>query len=245
MVGCRCAVCSSADGRDKRWRTSAMIQADGVRLVVDTGPDFRAQMLAHSVERLDGVLYTHAHRDHTAGLDELRIFNYLQRAAIEVWCDKTTDGALHTEFDYVFLPEEERYPGVPQINVHRVEEPWSPFRIKGLQVEPLRVLHGALPILGYRFGDRGQVVYLTDCSAVPEAVLSKIRGCEVLVVNAVRREPHASHFSLDQALDLIQQSGAQRGYLTHVSHQLGLYAQVERELPSHVVLGYDGLEINC
>ena len=241
MIGCRCPVCLSTDPRDTRLRTSALVECQGTRLVVDTGPDFRQQMLRAAVDRLDAVLYTHAHRDHTAGFDELRIFNYLQRRPMDVWCDANTERALRTEFDYVFVPEDERYPGVPEAAMHRAQ---GPFRIGNLDVEPLEVKHGHLTILGYRFNN-GRLVYLTDCSAVPDQTWPKIEGCDVLVVNSVRVEPHASHFSLAQALELIERSGAKRGYLTHASHQLGLHQEVSEKLPRNVELAYDGLEIIC
>ncbi|MEF9949830.1 MAG: MBL fold metallo-hydrolase [Mucinivorans sp.] len=240
MIGCRCEVCRSADVRDHRLRSSIMVESDSVRVVVDTGPDFRYQMLREGVCRLDAVLYTHEHKDHTGGMDDLRAFNYFQDAPADVYCSERTSRVLRKDFDYAF--DTNPYPGVPRINIHTIDT--EPFWVKNLRIQPISVLHFKLPILAFRFGTRGEFCYITDANAISEQSMEAIRGCEVLVINALRQDSHLSHFSLAQALDVVEQVAPQRAYLTHSSHQLGLYDRVQAELPENVTLAYDQLKIN-
>lgn len=238
MIGCRCEVCTSTDPRDRRLRSSIMVETQGVRIVIDTGPDFRYQMLREGVERIDGVLYTHEHKDHTGGMDDLRGFNYWQQAPVEVYCDERTERVLRKDFDYAFAKNP--YPGVPQINIHTIAS--EPFSINGVEITPIELRHFRLTVLGFRIGE---LCYITDCNDIPAAAFDKIKGCKVLVINALRRQEHISHFSLPEALEVIGQVAPQRAYLTHISHQLGLYAAVEGELPENVYQAYDQLKINC
>lgn len=239
MIGCKCVVCSSPDERDKRLRSSIMVESCGVRLVVDTGPDFRAQMLRQDIDHLDGVLYTHEHKDHTGGMDDLRAFNYWQNGAVDVYCTERVSEVLRKDFDYAFA-HSHRYPGVPDIDLHLIGG--EPFLIKGLEITPLEVSHFRLPILGFMIGE---MCYITDCNSISDSVIEKIRGCKVFIINALRREAHISHFSLDEALEVIRRVEPERAYLTHASHQLGLYEDLERELPKNVFLAYDQLKIYC
>lgn len=215
-----------------------MVEIDSVRLIIDTGPDFRYQMLRESIDRIDGVLYTHEHKDHTGGMDDLRGFNYWQKAPAEVYCNERTERVLRKDFDYAFAKNP--YPGVPQINIHTIA--CEPFSIKGVEITPIELRHFRLTVLGFRIGD---LCYITDCNSIPPQAMEKIRGCKVLVINALRRQDHISHFSLPQALQVIREVAPERAYLTHISHQLGLYSKVEKELPENVYQAYDQLKINC
>lgn len=241
MIGCECEICRSDDRRDQRLRSSVMVESADTRLVVDTGPDFRYQMLRNDVRRLDGVLYTHEHKDHTGGMDDLRGFNYWQRAAAEVYCDERTARVLRKDYDYAFAKNP--YPGVPQININIIDE--TPFYIGGIRVQPIELRHFRLPVLGFRFGERGELCYITDCNYISPAAMERIEGCEVLVINALRRQEHISHFSLPEALQVIAHVKPERAFLTHISHQLGLHQDVSVELPENVQLAYDQLKINC
>lgn len=238
MIGCRCEVCRSEDWHDKRLRSSIMVESEGVRLVIDTGPDFRCQMLRQGVDRLDGVLYTHEHKDHTGGMDDLRAFNYWQNGAVDVYCTERVSEVLHKDFDYAFATT--RYPGVPEIEVHIIDR--DPFFVKGLEIIPLQLTHMRLPILGFRIN---QLCYITDCNYISQSEIEKIKGCKVFIINALRRESHLSHFNLSEALQVIERVDPEHAYLTHCSHQLGLYKDLQRELPENVELAYDQLKIIC
>ncbi|MBO6517645.1 MAG: MBL fold metallo-hydrolase [Bacteroidia bacterium] len=237
LIACPCSVCSSDDQRDKRLRSSILVQTNDVHFVIDTGPDFRQQMLRANVKRLDAVVFTHGHKDHTAGFDDIRAFNYVQQKDMEVYCDERVDEILRKDFDYVFASV--KYPGVPQANIHLIEN--QNFRINNTLVTPIQVMHYKLPVFGFRIGD---FTYITDANSISEEEKQKISGSKVLVLNALRREEHISHFTLEEALKLADELNVERTYLTHISHQMGKHAEVEKELPENVSLAYDNLTIH-
>ncbi len=240
IIGCHCPVCDSTDPHDKRLRSSVLIEQNGVRLVIDSGPDFRYQMLREGIDRIDAILYTHGHMDHVGGMDDVRAFNYVMGRAIDLYCEPRVERTLRRIFDYAFA--EQRYPGVPEVVLHPIASDELPFTVHGVEVMPIRGMHYKLPVLGYRVGN---IAYLTDMNAIEERELEKIRGVEVLVINALRRDPHLSHFTLDQALDIIAKTRPKRAYLTHISHQMGLYEDLCRVLPEGVFSAYDGLKIKA
>jgi phosphoribosyl 1,2-cyclic phosphate phosphodiesterase len=237
IIACECLVCSSVNKRDKRLRSSILIQTEDKNIVVDTGPDFREQMLESGIRHLDAILFTHAHRDHLAGLDDIRGFNFIMKKAIDVYCEEWVENSIRSEFHYAFT--EPKYPGVPEMNIHRfcIES----FELFGNKIEPIRVLHHKLPVLGFRFGE---FVYITDANAISDEEKEKIKGCKYLVLNALRKEKHISHFTLDEAVELISELKPQEAFLTHISHQLGLHNEVENDLPDHIHLAYDGLQLD-
>ncbi|MCS6789686.1 MAG: MBL fold metallo-hydrolase [Bacteroidia bacterium] len=238
ILGCACPVCRSPDPRDKRLRTSAAIFVGEQVWVIDTGPDFRQQALRARLPTVDAVLFTHAHKDHTAGLDDVRPFNYLQNKRIVLYGDHRTLQQIRVEYAYAF--EGPPYPGLPQLTLWEIE-PFSPFCLHGVEVLPLPFLHYRLPILGYRIG---RLAYITDASAIPEETWKYLRGVEILVLNALRKEPHISHFHLDAALEVVAQLKPQEAYFIHISHLMGRHAEVQAELPPGVFLAYDGLELS-
>lgn len=240
IIGCHCPVCDSTDPHDKRLRSSVLIEQNGVRLVIDSGPDFRYQMLREGIDRIDAILYTHGHMDHVGGMDDVRAFNYVMGTAIDLYCEPRVERTLRRIFDYAFA--EQRYPGVPEVVLHSIVSDQQPFMVHGVEVMPIRGMHYKLPVLGYRVGN---VAYLTDMNAIEESEMDKFRGVEVLVINALRREPHLSHFTLSQALDIIARTHPKRAYLTHISHQMGLYEELSRVLPEGVYSAYDGLKIKA
>lgn len=237
VIACECAVCSSADPRDKRFRSSILVQYNEKSIVVDTGPDFRMQMLRCGIKDLDAILFTHAHRDHLSGLDDIRGFNYHMQRAIDVYCEKRVEAAIRRDFFYAF--EEPKYPGVPEMNIHILKN--QAFELFGKEIIPIQVYHHQLPVLGFRFGD---FVYITDANRIEPHEMDKIRGCEVLVLNTLRREQHISHFNLQEAVDLVNYLQPSQAYFTHLSHQMGLHQQVEDELPDHIHLAYDNLVLD-
>ncbi|MDO7875726.1 MBL fold metallo-hydrolase [Hymenobacter sp. ASUV-10] len=239
MIGCTCNVCRSLDHRDKRLRTAIHINVDERSLVIDTGPDFRQQMLREGIVQLDALLFTHEHKDHTAGLDDIRAFNYRQGHDMPVFAEPRVLDQLRTEFAYIFA--EHKYPGIPRVVLHPIERDDAPFDLLGLPVQPLRALHHRLPVLGFRIGD---FCYVTDANHLSSETLEQMRGAKVIVLNALRREEHISHFTLSQALEILADLQPERAYLTHISHQLGRHQEVEAELPSWVRVAYDGLKIN-
>lgn len=237
VIACHCAVCQSADWHDKRLRTSALLCTDaGRNLLFDIGPDFRQQMLRHRVEHLDAILITHAHRDHVAGLDDIRSFNYVQHSKMDIYLNHVARHAIERDYHYIFEPHQ--YPGLPEANLHTVGD--APFEAAGTQVVPIHVMHKDLPILAYRVGSLG---YITDANHIDDAELEKLRGVEVLVVNALRTERHFSHFCLDEALQIIERLAPRQAFLTHISHEMGLHAEVSQRLPQGVRLAYDNLEV--
>ncbi len=236
LVGCQCAVCRSEDPRDKRLRTSVMIEDKGKVFVIDTGPDFRQQMLREKVDRMDAVIFTHSHKDHVAGFDDIRAFNYIQKKKMEVYATLHVQEAIKREFPYVF--EEEKYPGVPEVNLHTIGN--KPFRIHDTEFIPIEAMHHKMPVLGFRVND---FTYITDANFIAEEEMNKILGSKVVVLNALRKEFHISHFTFQQAIELMQELKPEKGYLIHMSHQLGLHAEVEKELPPFISLSYDGLQL--
>lgn len=236
IIGCGCEVCSSIDYRDKRLRSSIHILNGHISIVVDTGPDFRQQVLRENIEHLDAVLFTHAHRDHTAGLDDVRAYNFKQNIHMPVYGSEATLKQLRQDFAYIFGPD--NYPGLPRLQLHPVSG--RPFFIDNLEIIPLAVYHYKLPVLGFRIG---RFAYITDANNIPDETLQRLTGVEVLVLNALQREPHISHFNLDEAIAMAQLIGAQKTYFTHISHKLGLHRDVEKELPEKIELAWDGLRI--
>ncbi|WP_420153559.1 MBL fold metallo-hydrolase [Siphonobacter sp.] len=237
VIGCDCPVCRSLDFRDKRLRVSMHVEVDGRSLVIDTGPDFRTQALRERIMHLDAVVFTHAHKDHTAGLDDVRPFNFRQNSDIPLYGQASVLEQIKVEFAYAFA--ENKYPGTPRLQLHPVEN--KPFEILGLQLTPIEVMHHKLPVFGYRIGDFS---YITDANFIAEPELEKLRNSKVLVINALHKGPrHLSHFVLPEALEIIEKLQPHVAYLTHISHSMGLHAQVEAELPPHVHLAYDGLKI--
>jgi phosphoribosyl 1,2-cyclic phosphate phosphodiesterase len=234
IIACPCEVCHSDDEKDSRLRTSVMIEEKGVCLVIDTGPDFRQQMLRARVKKLDAVIYTHEHKDHLAGIDDVRAFNYIQKKKMDLYAAPRVQEAILREIPYAFT--EEKYPGVPEVTLHTIGT--EPFTVKGVFIRPIEVFHHKLPVLGFRVND---FTYITDANFIPEKEKEKIKGSKVLVLNALRREEHISHFTLNQAVALARELKAGTTYLIHISHQLGKHAEVSKELPAGVKLAYDGL----
>ena len=235
VVGCGCEVCCSADLRDKRLRTSAYVEADGVRLLIDTGPDLRQQLLREKISQVDAVLLTHEHKDHLAGLDDIRPVYFRQKAPIDIYAMQRVLNVVRKDFDYAFKAHP--YPGAPAFQLHPVR--YDKFLVKNVEVQPIQVRHLTLPILGYRIGS---FAYITDASFVSDAEMTHLQALDVLVVNALHKEKHYSHFNLEQALQFVEKVKPKHAYLTHVSHHMGLYADVEKTLPSNVTLGRDGLQ---
>lgn len=236
MIGCGCGVCKSEDHRDKRLRASALVEYEGLTILIDAGPDFRQQMLAAGVSHLDAILLTHNHKDHTGGLDDIRAFNYLEKKATQIYCEKYVEDALKMEYSYAFA--EHKYPGAPEWNVHNIDE--KPFSINGVEIIPIRGKHYKLPVLGFRFGD---IAYCTDMNHIDEGEFAKLEGLEHFVINCVRRGRHISHYSLEEALDVAERVGAKHSWLTHLSHQLPCHSELAAELPEGVCPAYDCLTI--
>lgn len=237
MMGCHCAVCTSADPKDNRLRTSVLIEFQSKKLIIDTGPDMRLQMLREQVDDIDAIIYTHEHNDHIAGLDEIRPYNFLHNKSMDIYVSEQVEAALRKRFHYIF--DEKQYPGLPEITLHRIHN--APFSIGSIHCIPIQLYHYHLPVFGFRIGD---FTYITDANHLPEEEKPKIAGTKVLVINALRKEKHISHFNLEDALALIAELKPETGYLTHISHQMGLHAEVEAQLPAHVHLAYDGLKIH-
>jgi phosphoribosyl 1,2-cyclic phosphate phosphodiesterase len=237
IIGCKCRVCTSLDPKDKRLRSSVWLKDDDISLVIDAGPDFRYQMLRQGVEKLDAIILTHEHRDHIAGLDDVRAFNYIQRKPMDIYAEDRVLEAVKTEFLYAF--DKNKYPGVPQINMHKVEN--HEFFISKLHVIPIRVIHYNLPIFAYRVGE---MAYITDASYISPEEKKKLTGLKYLVVNALRKQEHPTHFNLAQALELIKELAPEKAFLTHISHQMGLHEKTEKELPENVHFARDGLSFD-
>ena len=236
VIACNCEVCTSANPRDKRLRSSIMIEGNGKVIVIDSGPDFRYQMLREGVQHLDAIVFTHEHKDHIAGLDDIRAFNYRQQGPVEVYADLRVQAALKREFYYVF--EQFKYPGTPQLNLHTIG--LEPFNIGKTKFIPIEVLHYKLPVLGFRIND---FTYITDAKTVSEAEREKIKGSRILVINALQKQSHISHFTLDEAIAFAVEIGAEKTYFTHISHRLGTHKAISDFLPENIELAYDGLKI--
>ncbi|RYD94021.1 MAG: MBL fold metallo-hydrolase, partial [Sphingobacteriales bacterium] len=220
MIACDCAVCTSADQKDKRLRSALLVQSENTTLVVDTGPDFRYQMLRAGVRSLQAVVFTHSHKDHIAGLDDVRAFNFFNGVAMDLYATDETQEALRRDFFYAF--SDRKYPGVPNLDLHSIDT--QPFVVGDIPLQPILVWHLHMPVLGFRFGN---FTYITDANRIDESEKDKIRGSEVLVVNALRREKHISHYNLDEAIALVQELGIPKAYFTHISHQLGRHADID------------------
>ncbi|MBT1705489.1 MBL fold metallo-hydrolase [Chryseosolibacter indicus] len=238
VIGCTCEVCQSLDYRDKRLRTSIHLDIDSHSFVVDTGPDFRQQMLRERIKRIDAVLFTHAHRDHTAGLDDVRAYNFMQQMDMPVYGTAPVLEQLQVEYAYAFTKD--YYPGIPRLTLNQIDS--SNFFINGFEITPLPLMHYKLPILGFRFKDFS---YITDANFIPEETLLKLSGTKTLVINALQRERHISHFNLEQALTMVELIKPENAYFTHISHKLGLHADITKELPDNISLAFDGLQIYC
>jgi phosphoribosyl 1,2-cyclic phosphate phosphodiesterase len=235
VIACNCPVCTSTDPRDKRLRSSAMFTVDGVNIVVDTGPDFRQQMLRHNVQDVRAVVFTHAHKDHTAGLDDVRSFNFKHNKNMDIYCEERVLHSLSKEFFYIF-DENFQYPGIPRLTTNLIDE--QPFLIDNIQVIPIRGMHMKLPVLGFRIND---IAYLTDMNTIEDKELEKLQDLSVLVIDALRHETHVSHFNIEQALEIVAKVKPQKSYFTHISHLMGKHADVQATLPENVFLGEDGL----
>ena len=237
MIACGCHVCQSNDVKDKRLRVSIHVEIGGKSIIIDTGPDFRQQVLRAGIKRLDAVLYTHEHKDHTAGMDDVRGFNFHQQSTIPLYARPQVIEQLKREFSYAF--GENKYPGVPEIDVYTLDG--EPFAVQGIDIQPIFVKHYYLDVLGFRFGD---FAYVTDANSIAPEEQDKLRGLDVLVINALRKTSHISHFTLAEALALIADLKPKRAFITHISHQMGLHQEVEKELPPNVSLAYDGLTLH-
>jgi len=238
VIACSCPVCCSEDLKDKRLRCSVLIEVDEYKYVVDTGPDFRQQMLRAGVQRLDAVLFTHEHKDHLAGLDDVRAFNFIQKRDMPIYCTVRVEEALRREFHYVFSSD--RYPGVPALDLERISKD-AAFVLPGdVPVLPVEVMHYKMPVLGFRIGDFS---YITDAKTISAAELEKLKGTRVLIVNALRKQEHLSHFNLEEALNFIADVGPEKAYLTHISHLFGTQVEIEDLLPEGVFVAYDGMKI--
>ncbi len=236
VIACDCEVCTSVDQKDKRLRTSVLVESSKTRIVIDSGPDFRQQLLREKTKRLDAVVFTHEHKDHIAGLDEVRAFNYIHKMVMPVFATERVQKALHREFAYIF--SEEKYPGIPEIKLHTIEN--DPFYVGDLLLEPINVLHYKLPVKGFKIE---KFAYITDANFISQEEKDKLKNMDVLVLNTLRREPHISHFTLTQALELVRELTPKKAYFTHIAHQMGLHQHVSKELPENVELAFDGLQL--
>lgn len=234
MIGCECDVCTSTDKKDNRLRSSILVQSANTTLVVDAGPDFRYQMLRQKIKHLDAVVFTHPHKDHMAGLDDVKAFNFLHKKPMSIYADSLTEEALRRDFYYAFT--DTKYPGIPELNLNTIT--LEPFVVGDIPVVPILVWHLKMPVLGFRFG---KFTYITDANRIEEHEKDKIRGSEVLVLNALRKQKHISHFTLDEAIDMAAELKVPMAYFTHISHQLGRHADIEAELSDDIHLAYDGL----
>lgn len=237
LLGCDCEVCISTDHKDKRLRSSVLIHYNNKKLIIDVGPDFRQQMFRANESMLDACLVTHAHKDHVGGLDEVRALNVFSQKPFDIYLDKVAISTIKKQYDYIFDAKD--YPGIPKINLHEITE--SNFYIDDICIQPIRVMHYHLPVLGFRIGD---LTYITDANFISEEEKEKIKGTKILVLNALRKEAHISHFTLSEALDIITEIQPETAYLTHISHHMGLHEKVEKELPPHVHIAYDELLID-
>ncbi len=236
MIGCSCYVCASSNEKDKRLRSSILIESKTTTLVIDTTPDFRTQMLRENVKKLDAVIFTHPHKDHVAGLDDVRAYNYFQQKPMDVYANELTQQTLKREFVYVFA--EKKYPGIPSVNMHTITD--DNFKVGDITVTPIRVYHLQMPVLGFRFG---KFTYITDANRIDEEEKQKIIGSDTLVINALRKDTHISHFTLQEAITLADELKIQNVYFTHISHQLGLHDEINKELQPGRELAYDGLQL--
>jgi phosphoribosyl 1,2-cyclic phosphate phosphodiesterase len=238
VIACECPVCLSDDPKDNRTRSALLVETDNNILVIDAGPDFRQQMLREKVRHLDAILLTHEHKDHIAGMDDVRAFNFKSQSAIDIYTEERVQNAVRKEYSYVF--SEIQYPGVPRMALHDANK--YDININGDTITPLRVFHYRLPILGFRIGN---MAYITDANYIPEETKEKLIGVKYLVINALRKEKHISHFSLREALDFIEEISPRKAFITHIGHDMGKHAIVSAEMPANVLLAWDGLNVKC
>lgn len=236
VIACPCSICASTDQRDKRLRSSILIETEQTTIVVDSGPDFRYQLLRQGVRKLDAILFTHGHKDHTAGMDDVRAFNYFQQKDMDVYASLETQEVLRREFQYIF--QNASYPGVPQIQLHEIKN--EPFWINEVLITPIRVLHYQLEVFGFRIGD---FTYITDANYIAPEEIDKVRGSKAIVLNALRHEKHISHFTLNEAIAVANDIAPDHTYFTHISHQLGLHKEINEQLPKGCSLAYDGMSL--
>jgi phosphoribosyl 1,2-cyclic phosphate phosphodiesterase len=236
VIACDCSVCTSKNEKDKRLRTSVLIETERTRFVIDSGPDFRQQLLREKIKKLDAVVFTHEHKDHIAGLDEVRAFNYINKIKMPVYATSRVQTALKREFAYIF--SEEKYPGIPEVELINFEN--DPFYVGDILVEPISVLHYKLPVKGFKVN---KFVYITDANFIAEEEKNKLKNMDVLVLNTLRREPHISHFTFEEAIQLVKELKPRKAYFLHISHQLGLHDEVSKELPNNIELAFDGLQL--
>ncbi|MCT4613977.1 MAG: MBL fold metallo-hydrolase [Marinifilaceae bacterium] len=234
VIACDCDICRSNNSKDKRLRSSVFIESEQTKIVIDSGPDFRYQMLREDISDISAIIFTHEHKDHVAGLDDIRAFNWRSKKPMQIFAEARVQDALKKEFSYIFA--ENKYPGVPEVEMNLIED--NSFQINDLTITPIRVMHYKLPVYGYRIND---LVYITDANYIPEEEMYKLEGAKVLIINALRKESHISHFTLDQALKLIEIVKPERAYLTHISHQMGRQTDIEKILPENVYAAFDGL----
>ncbi|MCA1764207.1 MAG: MBL fold metallo-hydrolase [Cryomorphaceae bacterium] len=237
VIGCSCEVCKSENPKDNRLRTSGMLEINGQTMVFDTGPDFRQQMLRAKPDNVDAVLFTHEHKDHLAGMDDIRPFNFKNKKPLDVFAHERVQVALKREFHYVFASD--KYPGVPQVNLFDIHTD-QPFLVGDTKVEPIEVFHYKMPVLGFRIRN---FAYVTDAKTIAPEQLEKLKGLDVLVLNALRKKEHISHFNLEQAVELVHQLKPKRAFFTHISHFMGKHEDVSKELPKNIALAHDGLSI--
>jgi phosphoribosyl 1,2-cyclic phosphate phosphodiesterase len=236
VIACNCEVCTSSDSRDNRLRSSILIEAEGKVIVIDSGPDFRYQMLRANVQHLDAIVFTHEHKDHIAGLDDIRAFNYRQKAPIDIYANVQVQKALQREFHYIF--QDFIYPGIPEINMHTIEK--DAFQIGKVNFLPIEVMHYKLPVLGFRIND---FTYITDAKTISDREKEKIKGSKILVINALQIQTHISHLTLDEAIAFAKEIGAEQTYFTHMSHRMGRHLDIAQQLPRGIELAYDGLKL--
>jgi len=237
VIACTCQVCRSVDFKDKRLRSSVHIEWEGQSIVIDTGPDFRQQMIRERIARVDAILYTHEHKDHTAGMDDVRSFNFRHKMDMPIFARQQVLDQLKQEFSYVFA--EKKYPGTPRVAPFPIEN--KPFQVNGATIIPIEVMHYRLPVFGFRLGD---ITYITDANHIAPEEIEKIKGSKIVVINALQKEDHISHFNFYQAIDLAREIGAEHTYLTHISHRLGRHQDIMDELPENISLAWDGLKVH-
>ncbi|MEN8248042.1 MAG: MBL fold metallo-hydrolase [Bacteroidota bacterium] len=237
VIACSCSVCKSIDFKDKRLRSSVHIKSGNTSFIIDVGPDFRQQVLRENIAHLDAVLLTHEHRDHTAGLDEVRSYNFKQKMDMPVYGRKEVLDQIQAEFQYIFT--DYKYPGVPRVELNEISN--EPFKVNNVDILPVEVMHYKLPVFGFKIGD---FAYITDAKTISEKEKEKLKNIDVLVINALQHDPHISHLTFEEALELIAELKPGKAYLTHISHNLGLSRDIEKMLPGNVFLAYDGLKLN-